>query len=439
MSSSTSSFNLPEERLEHALHAAQFEREQRWTLWLCRLSPLLFLLLLPIGSYLLLPILFLQPIDWEAVSIRSLFDSKSLLLATSVSALPWIWRWTLLLESRVRSSNWPVALLLSLLLIVVANIGLTQPRIRWFFVEWAKIRTPNPSFARNTLFWEQREFGSKSLAKFPTKRIALVGSSQMFQSTDLDLLAQSNDRWEKQCLAGFGPMQYPWLIERILERQPNVVVCWLSEFDFYREDAVPTSRLQWAATNQRCLQLFGTLSPTQRWQNRGEFADLSLAANIPVWRHREHLRRTLLNYWWNVSRPPAGVDDNAIILAESANLQASIENLRTNVRRTTFVEVNFRSFAQFATELRQHNIELIVFEGQLHPDTVVAFDAAYHREVNDRIAQLAHQHDFRYVANHELLRLTADDFADGYHTNLSGRSKWSTYLSTTVTSHTTEH
>ena len=51
-------------------------------------------------------------------------------------------------------------------------------------------------------------------------------------------------------------MQYPFLLERILERRFDVIVCQLSEFDFYREDVVPVSRLRWGA-GERGLADFG--------------------------------------------------------------------------------------------------------------------------------------------------------------------------------------
>lgn len=432
MSSSTSSFDLPEERLDAEFRAAQYAREQVWVRWLCRLSPLGLLILIPLSSLFLIPALFLKPIDWNSVSTSGLLSLKSLAPAMLITSLPWMWWLSLRWQSAERQTAIPVSAVLALLILIFSNAALEVPRVKWFFVEWAKLRTENPSFARNTLFWEQRDFESQSTTKLARYRVALVGSSQMYQSTDLTILTQSYDRWEKQCLAGFGPMQYPWLATRILERKPDVVICWLSEFDFYREETVPTSRLMWASTNRESLALLKRLTPKQAWSNRGEFADLLLAANIPIWRQRDHFRRTLFNYWWNVSRPKPGHDDNAVVLAASADLSASIENLRQNVKRTSFVEVNFESFAAFAQQLKQHDIELVVFEGQLHPATHVAYDPAYHAEVDQRLQKMASEPGFRYIHGDALCRLTADEFADGYHTNEDGRTRWSNFILQTL-------
>ncbi|MEZ5942736.1 MAG: hypothetical protein R3C18_15185 [Planctomycetaceae bacterium] len=434
MSSSTSSFDLPVERVEQELRDAQRARELVWTLWLCRLSPLIFLACIPLVSLFLVPLLFLKPVEWGSVSLSTLFSLKSLVVSAAVASLPWLWRFSLSMEGLHRIGSWPIAFMLALVGIGLMNVALTHPRARWLFVEWAKVRTPNPSFARNTLFWERRDFSNKTLTKFPRQRVALVGSSQMYQSTDLDLLAElTSDDFEKNCLAGFGPMQYPWLINRILERKPDVIVCWLSEFDFYRETAVPTGRLRWAATNKQTCELFNELSPRQRWDNRGEFVDLTLASNIPLWRQREHVRQSLLYYWWNLSRPAKAVQGSEVdVLAQSVGLEGAIENLSENVRRTPFVDINFSSFRRFVQELSDNDIKLLVFEGQLHPGTHVAYDSAFHQEVDERLRRMSDELNFHYVSGEDLLRLQVDDFADGYHTNDAGREKWSRFVAEVI-------
>ncbi|MCA9032388.1 MAG: hypothetical protein KDA66_16335, partial [Planctomycetaceae bacterium] len=426
--------DLPLERVEHGLRDAQRARELVWTLWLCRLSPLIFLACIPLVSLFLVPLLFLKPVEWGSVSLVGLFSVKSLVVAAAVASLPWIWRLSLGVEGLHQIGSWPIAFIMALVGIGLMNGALTQPRARWFFVEWAKVRTANPSFARNTLFWERRDFPSETFTKFPRQSVALVGSSQMYQSTDLDLLAElTPDEFEKNCLAGFGPMQYPWLVDRILERKPDVVVCWLSEFDFYRETAVPTGRLRWAATNEQTYELFGELSPRQRWENRGEFVDLTLASNLTLWRQREHVRQSLLNYWWNLSRPANAAQNSEVdVLAQSVGLEGAIKSLSENVRRTPFVDINFASFRRFAQKLSDNDIKLLVFEGQLHPGTHVAYDAAFHQEVDERLLLLSDELNFQYVSGDALLRLQADDFADGYHTNDAGREKWSRFVAEVI-------
>ncbi|MCA9079632.1 MAG: hypothetical protein KDA58_03695 [Planctomycetaceae bacterium] len=431
MSSSISSFSLPLERSDAELRAAQSLREQKFVGWLCRLSPILFVAGMIFGAYLLVPMLYLKPIP--QLSLASLLGVKAFAGGVLLAAFPWIWRLSFSVDRRLNAKQIPCALLGSLLFITVVNLAITQPRVRWAFVEWAKVRTPNPSFARNTLFWEQREFESRAGTTPPARRIALVGSSQTYQSTDLDLLASlTNDRWEKNCLAGFGPMQYPWLSDRLLERRPDVVVCWLSEFDFYREESIPTSRLAWAASPRGVVRLASLLAPSQLWRGRGELADLSLAATVPVWRLRDHLRRTALGYWWNVSRPADGAGDQQVVLAESAGLAGAIENLQENVGRTSFREVNFRSFAMFADRLHEAGIELIVFEGQLHPVAAQSLDPAFHLETRQRLQELASQHYFQYLSGDDVLTLTVDDFADAYHTNAVGRERWTRFVAQTL-------
>ncbi|MCA9046530.1 MAG: hypothetical protein KDA69_19540, partial [Planctomycetaceae bacterium] len=110
----------------------------------------------------------------------------------------------------------------------------------------------------------------------------------------------------------------------------------------------------------------------------------------------------------------------------------AIKNLSENVRRTPFVEINFASFRHFAQKLSDNDIKLLVFEGQLHPGTHVAYDAAFHQEVDERLLLLSDELNFQYVSGDALLRLQADDFADGYHTNDAGREKWSRFVAEVI-------
>ena len=206
----------------------------------------------------------------------------------------------------------PLGLTSAAIFIVVASVAFSSNRLTWFFTEWAKLRTPNPSFARNTLFWEQRDFPEAGSRKI-RPHLHAVGSSQINAVVDVDQLAQETGRYvEKNALAGFGPIQYGYHWPRIVERKPDVIICWLSEFDFYREDAVPANRLRWAGDLRATATLMSQLSPLEAFENRGALADLAASSACPLWRHREHVHRTVCGYWWNVSKPRPGDDANAL-------------------------------------------------------------------------------------------------------------------------------
>jgi hypothetical protein len=431
---SISSSELPLERFPESGQLPYAEQEQAIARLLSKFSSPCFLILVPLFALLLQPVLFFKPVSVSDLTVYHILRLQTVGPAAMIALLPWLWRASFRFKQLTRSTAVCWAGMMACAGVYLVETAIEAPRLKWFFIESAKARTPNPSFARNTLFWERRDFMSATGSAPNPNRIALVGSSQMFQSTDVDILAESGDRWEKQCLAGFGPIQYDWLSNRILERQPNAVVCWLSEFDFYREDAVPTNRLRWSSTLSKTHALWLRLEPDQRWDNRGEFVDLLLAAHLTTWRNRDHLKQILMNFWWNTGRPKVPADGAPLesALAESADLEIATDNLRKNVRPTRFVDVNFSSFAEFATELRNHGIRLIVFEGQLHPATRTAYPERYHLEVRERLTDLSALYGFSYIHGDDLLKLSDADFADGYHTNSVGRTRWSRYLSQTV-------
>lgn len=262
--------------------------ELRWAKRLCVLSPLLAVIAIPFLDHFLLGLLYLKPVEstWYVVAA---FQSKpAIVLALALAAVPWLWLIGIKADSWLERSRIPWAVLFAIGALVVLGLLLGTTRARWFFVEWAKVRAPNPSFARNTLFWEQRNFeqtgfqdsrSEREATESPRKhswpqatgKVGLIGSSQTNQGFDLELLQADCPRhsFEKNCLAGFGPMQYSFLQERFDQRGFQTIVCQLSEFDFFREEAVPVERLRFAATLRGTLRIASTLTPKQQWENRG--------------------------------------------------------------------------------------------------------------------------------------------------------------------------
>lgn len=405
-------------------------REQKIVKWLGVISPFFAVVLVPVIHRYMMTILYLQ-LPAEGWDLSVAYRSKiALAAAVMLPAFIGMWWLGLKLQPFLDRRRVPLAALLSLIAIPICSLPFSSTRLTWFFVEWAIPRTPMPSFARNTLFWERRNF--ESIGKTGRSlTVGLVGSSQTNQGFDLQMLHDSlpNHEFEKNCLAGFGPMQYPFLLERLCERKFDVVVCQLSEFDFYREDVVPVSRLRWAAGSSGFNRLWSALTPVERFRNRGDLADIWFAARVPLWRNRDHFRRVAMDYWWKKSVPQSMVGNAEVVLAESADLKTAIDFLRKNVGRKELVEANFRSFERFARELRDREIQLIVIEGQVHPDARHAYDTdGLQKLTRTRLTSMAAAEDFRFLDQSQLPALTASDFADAYHLNDSGRSKLTHFL-----------
>jgi hypothetical protein len=302
--------------------------------------------------------------------------------------------------------------------------------------------------------WEQRNFERTPETNEHAALVRLVGSSQIYQGTDLRVLEKEAPgvHWEKNCLAGFGPLQYPWLEHVLVTPKPRLIVCWLSEFDFFREDALPVSRLRWSATwnGLRRLQIVlpeptldlrlrlqplgqgqnWSTSVRDTWSLRGDLADLGLAATMPVWRLRDHFHRVLFHYWEDVSRPAIAAEGP--LLALSGDIEVARQSLRQNLGRKRFVEANFQAFARFARDLKPSNVQLLVCEGSTHPDATVVYDPEFREETQNRLRTLSRELDFSYLDETVLPAFSVDDFADPYHLNEAARERFSEFLARVV-------
>lgn len=416
------------ERIETV--ASGYSHEQRLVKWLGLISPLIVIACVPVIHRYLMTVLYLQPAA-ESWDLSAAYRSRlSLGAALMIPACLGVWWIGLKLQPLLDRSRIPWAAVLTVIAIPICSLPFHSSRITWFFVEWVIPRTPNPSFARNTLFWEQRNFESVGADKAAIN-IGLVGSSQTYQGFDLEVLKLNlpNDRFEKNCLAGFGPMQYPFLLDRIHERQFDLMVCQLSEFDFYREDTVPVSRLRWGASDRGVAALCAELSGSERWSNRGELADLWFAAHVPLWRQRDHIRRTVLDYWWKKSNPQINHSISEVALADAPGLAEAIEHLQQNVGQKKLVNANFRCFEFFAATLKARGIRLLVLEGQVHPDARKAYDVSgMQAKTRQSLQAMSETHEFRFVDRSAQPRFTADDFADAYHLNTQGRKSFTNFL-----------
>lgn len=398
--------------------------------WLCRLSPLIGLAALLLINRYLVSFLFLKPVPDRWTLVESFQSKPAVLAAIVVTAIPWLWLASLKFERFFKASRIPWSVVLTLLMVVGSGVILQHSRGRWFFVEWVKVRTPNPSFARNTLFWEQRNYESTGPAGGGT-RIGLIGSSQTYQGYNLELLNDQRPKmtFEKNTLAGFGPLQYPFLWPRIAEREFDIIVCQLSEFDFFREDSVPVNRLRWASSRDGVETVTYSLTPDQQWVNRGELADLAFAAAVPLWRQRDHFRRTAFGYWWNRSAPPESDNESTKKLAPAPQLDTAIDYLKKNIGHKELVNANFRAFEQFANILHSHGIRLFVVEGQVHPAARAAYDRDnLQLQTRGRLTDMSESAQFEYFNSEQMPEFEAEDFADAYHLNSAGSQKLSTFL-----------
>ena len=302
------------------------------------------------------------------------------------------------------------------------------------FYEAAKFKTEQFSLARSVVFWRTEGLQQPS---FEGKRsgILLMGSSQMNSAVDTQLLTErlGNMNTSKKTLPGFGIMEYLMALPDIAGYHPEVVVCMLSEFDAFREERLPVSRMRYFSHVENVRGLAEILPWRLMWKNRAEVADLSFASLIPLWRDRDLFRHVFEGFWKNFFR------QNGEAGGQSGDKQddmlRAVENLRREIRNTDLLESNFRSFHSFAEDLRRKGIALYVYEGRLYPFPTAVYPSWYRIETRKRLKHMADELGFYYVSERDMPGFSEDDFEDAYHFNEKGRKKFSEFLADYIAKH----
>jgi hypothetical protein len=437
--------------------APQLELEERWAAQCCRVSPAVAVLAGILTAKWLLFVLFLHP-------PRSLFDwsgklhwKAGIVVGAVIILAPWVWLVSVKWQRSRSASAFPWAACLAILWVLLACFVLLHPKSRWYFVEWARVRTPYIAFGHNVLNWESRDLLKAAIPDVQTPKVCLVGSSQINLGTDISHLSAdcSKVTFDKKCLPAFGPLQYQWLKDRFVDANTRLVVCWLSEFDFFRDDELPVNRLAWSASPVKCVQLsemirwplldlsgrIRTLYQREKWSPhyddhwdlRGSFVDLWIAAILPIWRDRDHWRRAIFTYWWDARQQPAVSSNREVSqVALPADIAIGREFLGSYVGRKRLVEVNFLAFRRFAEDLDRAGVGLLVVEGTSHPDAMTGCDPQLRVETRHRLRAMSLEFDFTYLDEQQMPRFVAEDFLDSVHLNDAGCFRFSRFLADVV-------
>ena len=323
--------------------------------------------------------------------------------------------------------RWPWAVCASLVLTGILCLPFAVPRTKWFFLKAARLRFEGASFVRPITHWQLA-----AMEKPPKRgrRIAVVGSSQMDYAVDVKLMQEfmPKEQPEKWCLPGLGIMEYHLVARDLIGRQTDVAVCWLSEFDVFREERIPANRLRYFADLPELHDLLKALPMREAWRSRAQLADLA-AAIVPLWRQRDMIRRLVFDLWW-----PACAEESA---SQDAPAPDSFEHLRENLRRsiwrTGLVESNFESFQRFAEVLAANHVDLWVFEGWTNPLAAAVYDPKLRVETRERFRQMSMRVPFRYVTEDQMPRFTAQDFRDAYHLGEEAKTRFTRYLAARLT------
>jgi hypothetical protein len=405
---------------------AAFER--RWVLRLGGVAVLLALLMVPFYGPVWRYLITLEPqtFEWRVAS----YASRASLLAFAVGVPFCGWRLWLSVADRLsgrRTVSWGAAALA--LAVQFACVGAERvERVHWYAAEGAKRRLAPFTLPRAMLFWQtddRRESWPRD-----KRVIVLLGSSQLAFAVDARAAetALPGSVLVTRSLPGFSITQYLQVADPLAERGAADVVCWISEFDVFREKRLPVNRLRYLAGGRSTVAMAGLLGPAGCFGQRGELADLATAVVLPQWRDRDTIREVAFDLWWpklqSVEAMPVSGRDGQ----RHFNVEQQRANIRASIARTGMVEFNFASFEAFARRLKERGVRLHVFEGHTNIRPLSPELVAYRGEVRTRLQRLAGTIGFEYVSETRMPVFAESDFCDVYHLGEKGRAKFTAFL-----------
>lgn len=426
---------LPEEDHGQPTRDAVQQFESTVIRWLIRLIPLWLVAGWLVIGPLRNTILFLQPVrpfrHWMATP-AALLAGIAVVSGCLATGLLWFLG-RKLSSAKPNMIGWFGFVVGVTMGVVVCGNVLNETKVRFTLEESVKSRAPQLDFVRNIAFKQQElRLPADQPAQSSQPRIAIIGSSQINLGIDVSLLKKQtlSEDVISVCMPGMVPVQYLALRDDLIAKSPTHVVCWVSEFDFFRESHLPTVRLRWCVDRDNLPQIASTLTLPQKYQNRSQLADLSLASIMPLWQQRSLLQLALFRFWWGWDAEGQEIDkDEAAIGGRLADKEQGIKNVRQNISRTPMVESNFAAFSQFANIFDDVGIQLIVIEGETHPDAMKVYPHKFRMETRQRLAEMAEKNrHFRYITEAERPAFDESDWRDAVHLNELGRMKLTTFV-----------
>lgn len=405
--------------------------ERRVVRWTFYGAPLVFVLVWLVAAGAGKALLFLQPTDF---SVERLTESRlGWIAACCVVAAGVVWAATFRLSARLSDrAVTTFVVVLTIVIILLAAAALQHQRSSQFFREIVKVRAPQLTFPRNIVFMQQRLPAlRREVPRAERLTVGLVGSSQVNLGVDELVLSEEigDAVVQKLCLPGMVPFQYMALSQDLADIRFDVVVCWLSEFDFYREREIPTTRIRWCMTPDVVEDLSTVVGLKQRWANRGAFADLWTASRNPIWRQKDLIRTLIFRTWWRFDEDIHDFDsDEQKVGARLADREQGVTNARSNIQHTVLVDANFDAFELFSRRLVTAGTRLVVVEGESHPETMAVYPFEFREETRRRLTDLSTEIGFDLVFSSERVQFNDDDWKDAVHLNEQGRIRFTNWL-----------
>ena len=253
----------------------------------------------------------------------------------------------------------------------------------------------------------------------PRPAIILVGSSQVVQGVDEELLARllPERRIVKRAVSSLRPLQALVAENYIPVRSGDVVVHYLSEFDFTNQEEFPFSWFRpfagWGSLGD-VLETIGRRSVAKEWRGAVDYA---LAATFETWRGRDWMRTAFTRFWG--CAPEDRIFD-ARIPDNPDGMWFARDNARNDGLSPSLPQK--RAFEQWIGRVAAKGASVVVFEGQVNPVWRTPERQALHGEVEQWLSSFGEK-GIPVVYFHQEESFPADFWADMTHLNESGRKK----------------
>jgi len=394
-----------------------------------------------------LRLLLLQTLP-ETFSIwREMANPWNWAIAIFVAIVPGL-LWGLMALEAYAAQRWRLrgsAVVFSLVAVLGVNALLQQPKVQQWFLFGLSLRDPvryqdNATLVYQTTIvrWKRAQLHDNVASLH--RPIIFFGSSQISAAVNPQKLQELNPTLhpKRMYLPGLKPILYSILADDIIAKRPRLIVCFLSEFDFLLSHDIPANRIRHFATFNNQSDLWQALNLSQRWAARYDLVDIGLATLLPVWRDRDLLASLVRHFWWHT--PPyaiasASAARTARTLAKVLETPALFKQLaRTFQSSQLFLQPYLQYFANFAQQAQQENIPLIVFEGQVHPEMLKAYDPqrVMRTKIRQALQAMALKYNYTYIPTSAMPRFDGADFVDPIHFNQQGSTRFTHYLSTVL-------
>lgn len=219
----------------------------------------------------------------------------------------------------------------------------------------------------------------------------------------------------RKAIAGTTPLKalLAWDIYGL--RAGDTVVMYLSEFDFIQAERLSADWMRPFATWNSLYQLCTILTWDERRAEWRQLTDLAMSATFGLWRYRDYLDIVLFNFF--------GPGEKVVPTAPSES---------SNENELVLTTKELRAFSRLVSLLRDRNVGVVVFEGQLNPLMYGKARLEISKEIMHMMGAYAQTGQITYIPKSLQAHLFDQEsqWSDMTHLNENSKELFTDYLAT---------